>query len=61
MVKLSIKKFFLLLKSTSPCLLAIPAFDRIPSSITDTLTLTEYAYANHLQVRLRAVTDLAKK
>jgi len=33
--------------STSPCLLAIPAFDRIAGLVTDTLTLTGYyAYAN---------------
>jgi len=31
------------------------------SSITDTLTLTgEYAYANDFEVKLRALTDLAK-
>jgi len=30
-------------------------------SITDTLTLTgEYAYANDFEVRLRAMTDIAK-
>jgi len=30
-------------------------------SVTDTLTLTgEYAYANNIKVRLRALTDLAR-
>jgi hypothetical protein len=30
-------------------------------SITDTLTLTgEYAYANDFEVRLRALTDIAR-
>ena len=48
-------------KSTSPCLLAIPAFDRVAGLKTDTLTLTgEYAYANDFEVRLRALTDLTR-
>jgi len=34
----------------SPSLLAIPAFDRIVGSMTDTLTVTgEYAYANGME------------
>ena len=43
-------------KSTSPCVLAIPAFDP-----TDTLTLAGvYVYANDFEFRLRALIDLAK-
>jgi hypothetical protein len=44
-----------------PCLLAIPAFDRIAGLYSRHLTLTgEYAYANDFKVRLKALTDLAK-
>ena len=47
--------------STSPCLLAIPAFALVAGFKTDTLTLTgEYAYAYDFEVRLRALTDLDK-
>ena len=49
-------------KSTSPCLLAIPAFDRIAGLYNRHLTLTgEHAYANDFEVRLRALIDLAKE
>jgi len=41
--------------STSPGLLAIPAFCRI----TDKTLTGEYAYANDFEVRLRALTDHA--
>jgi hypothetical protein len=48
-------------KSTSPCLLAIPAFDRIAGLYNRHLTRTgEYANANDFEARLRALTDLAK-
>ena len=62
MPKLSVKKFFRVNKSTSPCLLPIPAFGRIAGFyITDTLTLTgENAYATDFKVRLRAFADLAE-
>ena len=48
--------------SPSPCLLAIPMFDRIAGLyITDILTLTgEYAYANDFSVRLLVLTDLTQ-
>jgi hypothetical protein len=42
-------------KATSPCLSAFPG------SITDTLTvIREYANANDLEVRLRALNGFAK-
>ena len=48
-------------KSTSPCLLAIPAFDRIAGLYNRHLTLTgEYANANDFEVRLRALSSFAK-
>ena len=44
-----------------PSLLAIPAFDRKGGLNENTLTLTgEYAYANDIEVRLRALCDLAR-
>ena len=47
-------------KSTSPCLLAIPAFDR-KAGLNNRQTITgEYAYANNFEVSLRALTDYAK-
>jgi len=48
-------------KLTSPYLLAIPAFDRKAGLNNITLNLVgEYAYANDFEVRLMALTDLAK-
>ena len=48
-------------KSTSPCLLAIPAFDRIAGLYDRHLNLTgEHANANDFEVRLRALTIFAK-
>jgi len=48
-------------KSTSPCLLAIPAFDRIAGLYDRHLNLTgEYDNANDFEVRLRALTIFAK-
>jgi hypothetical protein len=49
------------LTGTSPCLLAIPAFDSIAGLYNRHLTLTgEYSNANDFEVRLRTLTDLAK-
>ena len=50
-------------KSTLPCLLAIPAFDRIAGLSNRHLNYCitgEYAYANDFEVRLRALTGHAK-
>ena len=48
-------------KSTSPCLLAIPAFDRIAGLYNSHPNSNgEYANANDFGVRLKAMTDLAK-
>ena len=48
-------------KSTPPCPLAIPAFDRIAGLSNRHLSLIgDYAYANDFEVKLRALTDLAK-
>ena len=49
-------------KSTSPCLLATPAFDRIAGLNNRFLNYKgEYAYANNSEVRLRALTDNTKE
>ena len=48
-------------KSTSPCLLAIPAFDGIVGLSNGHLNSNrDYAYANDFVVRLRALTDVAE-
>ena len=48
-------------KSTSPCLLAIPASDRIAGLCTiHPNSNGEYANANDFGVRLKALTDLAR-
>ena len=48
-------------KSTSPCLLAIPAFDRIAGLCNRHPNSTgEYANAKDFGVRLNALTDLAR-
>ena len=48
-------------KSPPPCLLAILRLTALLGSVTDTSTLTgDYAYANDVEVRLRALTHLAK-
>ena len=48
-------------KSTSPCLLAIPAFDRIAGLNNRYLNYYgECAYANNFEARLRALTDKIK-
>ena len=61
MHKLSINKFFLVLKSTSPFLLVIRGFDRIARLYNRHLNSnTEYAYANDFEVRQKALIDLAK-
>ena len=45
----------------SPCLLAIPAFDRIAGLSNRYLTVKkEYAYANNFEVRLKVLIDNAK-
>ena len=60
MPKLSIKKFILAPKSTSPRLLAIPVFDLIAGLYNRHLKSDrEYAYTNDLEVRLKALNDLA--
>jgi hypothetical protein len=47
--------------STSPCLFAFPAFDRVAGLYNRTLNLTgEYAYGKDFEVKLRALNDLAK-
>ena len=47
--------------STSPCLLVIPAFDRIAGLYNRHLNLKgKYANANDFEVRLRALTGFAK-
>jgi len=47
-------------KSMSPCLLAIPAFDRIAGLYNRNINLTEdYTNANDFEVRLRAFTSFA--
>jgi hypothetical protein len=47
-------------KSTSPCLLVIPAFDRIAGHCNRHPNSNgEYANANDFGVRLKALTDLA--
>jgi hypothetical protein len=61
MPKLSIK-FFRVPKSTTPYLLAIPAFDRIAGLCNRHLNPNrEYACDNDLEVRLRALTNVAKE
>jgi len=48
-------------KSTSPCLSAIPVFDRIAGLSNRYLTLKgEHVYANDFEVRMRAFIYLAK-
>jgi hypothetical protein len=48
-------------KSTSPCLLAIPAFDRKAGLNNRHLNSNRgFAYGNDFEVRLRALTDLAR-
>ena len=47
-------------KSTSPCLLAIPAFDRIAGLNRFLNYNGGYAYANDFVIRLKAWTDKTK-
>jgi hypothetical protein len=47
-------------KSTSPYLLAIPAFDRKAGLNNRHVNSREYTYANDFEVRLKALTDLAR-
>jgi len=62
MPNLFMKKFFRIPNSTSPCLLAIPAFDRIAGLYARHLNSNrEYAYANDLEIMLKVVNVLAKK
>ena len=47
-------------KTTSPCLLPIPAFDRIAGLCNRHLNLTgEYANSNNFEVNLKALTSFA--
>ena len=60
--KISIKKFFRVRNSTPPCLLAIPAFDRIAGLYNRHLNSSrEYASANDLEISLRVMIVLAKE
>jgi len=61
MPKLSVKKFFRVNKSTSPCLLPIPAFGRIAGLYNRHLNSNrEYAYANDLEIIPRVMNGVAK-
>jgi len=61
MPKLSIK-FFRVPKSKNPYLLAFPAFDRIAGLYNRHINpYREYACANDLEVRLRALSNVAKE
>ena len=62
MPNLFIKKFFRVPNSTSPCLLAIPALDRIAGLYARHLnSYREYAYANDLEIMLKVMNVLAKE